>query len=229
MIKNNPRIKNNITIVDEISVIKTVVDSYFTNNEYTPYYAERAMVIGIALNFLEGIQFEDGDSIYDLIISNNDLYSLIKKFTTPSVSNIGKECSAIFDRVVNMVDDIVDFRKQKLIHQNSIEGTIENFFKDLNKAMSNFANMNVSALTPENIELAVSFMKQLKDKEITNDVLVNVIREASDFKVPENDIINGQRQEIKNQRKRLQDQDKKIKNFEKFMSEHMARNVKADK
>ena len=44
-----------------------------------------------------------------------------------------------------------------------------------------------------------------------------------------NDIINGQRQEIKNQRKRLQDQDKKIKNFEKFMSEHMARNVKADK
>lgn len=182
MIKNDPRIKNNITIVDEINAIETIADSYFTNDEYTPYYADIATVIAIALNFLEGIQFEDGDSIYDLIVSNNDIYSLVKKFTTPSVSNIGKECSAIFDRVVNMVDDIVDFRKQKLIHQNGIEGTIKDFFKDLNKSMSNFANMNVSALTPENIELAVNFMKQLKDKEITNDVLVNAMREVCNLK-----------------------------------------------
>ena len=44
MKKDIVKIKDNISIVDEITAIKSIVDYYFTDGEYTPYFAEIAKI-----------------------------------------------------------------------------------------------------------------------------------------------------------------------------------------
>ena len=54
MKKTNIRIKD-ITLVDQINAIERIVSSYFVDGEYTPYYADQALVVAIVDNFIDGV------------------------------------------------------------------------------------------------------------------------------------------------------------------------------
>lgn len=51
MIKNNLRIKENITLMDQVNAIEFISEYYFQNGRYTPYYAKTAETIAIAIIF----------------------------------------------------------------------------------------------------------------------------------------------------------------------------------
>ena len=80
----------------------------------------------------------------------------------------------------------------------------------------------------ENAELAKGFMTELKESGINEDTLTTAIRNAADqFKLPENDVIKGQRKRIAEQQEQLVEKEAKIQELLTWKREHMARNVKA--
>ena len=221
MKKNNVKIKDNITIVDEISAIKNIASYYFTDGEYTPYYAEMGKVTAIAQNFLSGVEFDEEDYIYELVMTNEDLYKCVNKFLVPSVSKSDAQYFNCMERIMKQVDDIVEFEKQKLIHNTdafSVVGTMCMAVKDI---LDNYI---------QNTELAQGFIEDLKTSGITEETLTNAVRNAANkFQMPESDVIEGQRQRIAEQQEQLQEKETEIQDLRKWKREHMARNVKAVK
>ena len=221
MKKNNVKIKDNITIVDEISAIKNIVSYYFTDGEYTPYYAEMAKITTVTQFFIEGVEFEKDDYIYELVMTNEDLYKCVNKFLVPSVSKSDAQYFNCMERIMKQVDDIVEFEKQKFIHNTdafSVVGTMCMAVKDI---LDNYI---------QNTELAQGFIEDLKTSGITEETLTNAVRKAADqFKMPESDVIEGQRERIAEQQAQLQEKEAEIQELRKWKREYMARNVKAVK
>lgn len=236
MVKNNVKIKDSITILQEIPVIESIVSYYFTDGEYTPYYAEMAKITSIAQYFLDGVKFEEDDYIYELVMQNEDIYKCVKKFLVPSMSKAESQYYELMTRIMEQVDDIVDFKKQKMIHNTDAFAVVGEMCNIIAQSLTNLANLNVQEFTPENIKVAQTFLSEMKDGTITEETLANAVRKAADnFKLSDNEIIEKQRQRIEEQQAQLQDMDKKVqdmnqkvKNFEKYRREHMARNVKSD-
>ena len=221
MKKNNVKIKDNITIVDEISAIENIAAYYFTDGEYTPYYAEMGKVTAIAQNFLSGVEFDEEDYVYELVMTNEDLYKCVNKFLVPSVSKSEAQYFNCMERIMKQVDDIVEFEKQKLIHNTdafSVVGAMCMAVKDI---LDNYV---------QNTELAQGFIEDLKASGITEETLTNAVRKAADqFKMPESDVIEGQRNKIAEQQAQLQEKEAEIQDLRKWKREYMARNVKAVK
>ena len=221
MKKNNVKIKDNITIVDEISAIENIATYYFTDGEYTPYYAEMGKVTAIAQNFLSGVEFDTEDYIYELVMTNEDLCKCVNKFLVPSVSKSEAQYFNCMERIMKQVDDIVEFEKQKLIHNTdafSVVGAMCMAVKDI---LDNYI---------QNTELAQGFIEDLKTSGITEETLTNAVRKAADqFKMSENDVIEGQRKRIAEQQEQLQEKEAEIQELRKWKREYMARNVKAVK
>lgn len=227
MKKDDVRIKSNITIIDEITAIKSMVSYYFTDNEYTPYYADMAKVTVVAENFLDGIEFDPEDYVYQLVVENDDIYKCVKKFIYPSASKLDADYFARMERVMKQVNDIVEFRKQKLIHNSDAFSIVGEMCQVIADTLSNFANLNIQALTPENIEMAKDFMSAMKDGNITEETLAAATRKAADqFKFSSNDVIEGQRQRIAEQQEQLRKKETEIQDLRKWKREHEARNIK---
>lgn len=229
MKKNNVKIKDNITVVDDISVIQNIVDYYFTDGEYTPYYADLAKVTAIAQYFLDGIEFEPGDYVYELVMKNDDIYKCVKKFIQPSMNKSDAQYCSRMENIMKQVDDIVDFKKQKMIHNTDAFSIVGEMCQVITDSLSNFANLNIQALTPENMQLAKDFMSEIKNKGITEETLTNAVRNAADqFKIPESEVIEGQRQRISEQQGQLKEKEAEIQELKKWKHEHESRNVKAE-
>lgn len=226
MKKDNVRIKNNITIVDEISAIESIVSYYFTDGEYTPYYAEMGKITAVAQNFLDGVEFEAEDYVYECVMTNDDLYKCVNKFLVPSAIKSDAQYYNRMERIMKQVEDIVEFKKQKLIHGSDTIKAIGDLCDSVTTVLNNIAKMN----SPENIQMAKEFMEEIKKNGITEETLANAARKAANqFKLPENDVIEGQRKRIAEQQEQLQEKETEIQDLRKWKREHMARNVKAVK
>ena len=226
MKKENVKIKSNITIVDEISTIQSIVEYYFTDDEYTPYYADMAKITAVAQNFLDGVEFEAEDYVYECVITNDDLYKCVNKFLVSSAIKSDAQYYNRMERIMKQVEDIVEFKKQKLIHGSDTIKAIGDLCDSVTTVLNNIAEMN----SPENIQMAKEFMEEIKKNGITEETLTNATRKAANqFKLPENDVIEGQRKRIAEQQEQLQEKETEIQDLRKWKREHMARNVKAVK
>ena len=220
MIKDNVRIKKNITIVDDIAVIESIASSYFINGKYTPYYADIAKVIAIAKNFLDGVEFDNEDNVYDLVITNDDIYKLVKKFLVSSMNKSDVHYYEKMESIMDQVKDIVEHEKQKQIHNTDALTVVGNLCELILDIVSDISNMTKS-ITPENVEIVQKFMEGLQNKDITEETLTTAIRNAADqFKLSENDIIIKQRERIVEQQKQLEEKEADIKNLRKWKREH---------
>lgn len=226
MKKENVKIKSNITIVDEISAIQSIVDYYFTDDEYTPYYADMAKITAVAQNFLDGVEFEAEDYVYECVITNDDLYKCVNKFLVPSAIKSDAQYYNRMERIMKQVEDIVEFKKQKLIHGSDAIKAIGDLCDSVTTVLNNIAKMN----SPENIQMAKEFMEEIKKNGITEETLTNAVRKAADqFKMSESNVIEGQRNRIAEQQAQLQEKEAEIQELRKWKREYMARNVKAVK
>lgn len=242
MIKNNPKIKDNITIVDKINAIESFVSSYFTEDEnngnvtkYTPYYSEIAETYAIVENFLDGIEIEDEDT-KDTLMEDEDVFNLIKKFYYNIEETDGAkkeneenfEYISIMNFVKHNVEEIVEFKKQQLVHRDeelrqklalgskSLE-KISYFFEVIGDALYNFSKLDLQLLKPENAELLKNVLLKLKDSNMTEESIANIIKGAVGFDLDKaaQDIIN--------------DKNKQIFELQKYKALYEARNVSADK
>lgn len=221
MKKDNVTIKSDITIVDEIAAIESLVSYYFTDGEYTPYYADMAKVTVVAENFLDGIEFESEDYVYQLVMENDDIYKCVKKFIEIPNSQDQEDvnCYIHMQKIMKHVEDIVEFKKQKLIHNSDAFSVVGEMCLAVKDIIDNYT---------KNTELAKEFISDLKESGINEETLANAVRKAADqFKIPENDVIEGQRKRIEEQQKQLQEKESKIQELQTWKREHMARNVKA--
>lgn len=230
MKKDNVRIKHSITIVDEIAAIESMISYYFTDGEYTPYYADMAKVTVIAENFLDGIEFEPEDYVYQLVMDNDDIYECVKKFIDipNSQDKENVDCYVRMEKIMKQVNDIVEFKKQKLIHNSDAFAVVGDMCLAVKDIIDNFARNNAAAQ---------KFISDLQESGITEETLANAVRKAADqFRLPENEVIEGQRKRIAEQQSQLQEMtgrvremNEKVKSLEAWNREYMARNVKADK
>ena len=211
MKKDNVRIKENISFVDKVNVIKEIVASYFVAGNYTPYYRERATVIAIVNNFIEGIVFENEEEDYDSVCEDIEIMEIVEKFkTTHHMCMINKN-----------VDDIVEFEKQRIIHGSSDLETIAEFCKMISNVLSNFSNLRLDLITPEAIEVGKEFVNKMKNQEITEETLANVISSIiENHKMPETEIYEHQRLRIEEQQKTLEEKENELKELRKFRKEH---------
>lgn len=211
MKKDNVRIKENISFVDKVNVIKEIVASYFVAGNYTPYYRERATVIAIVNNFIEGIEFETEEEVYDSVCEDIEIMEIVEKFkTTHHMCMINKN-----------VDDIVEFEKQRIIHGSSDLETIAEFCKMISNVLSNFSNLRLDLITPEAIEVGKEFVNKMKNQEMTEETLANVISSIiENHKMPETEIYEHQRLRIEEQQKTLEEKENELKELRKFRKEH---------
>ena len=223
MKKENVKIKSNITIVDEISTIQSIVEYYFTDGEYTPYYADMAKTTAVAQNFLDGVEFEAEDYVYQLVMENDDIYECVKKFleipTSQDKENV--DCYVRMEKIMKQVEDVVEFKKQKLIHNSDAFAIVGDMCLAVKDILDNYA---------KNSEIAQKFISDLHESGINEETLTNAVRNAADqFKMSENEVIEGQRQRIAEQQTQLQEKEAEIQDLRKWKHEHMSRNVKAVK
>lgn len=86
----NLKIKENISFDDKVMAVDYIVGRLFEFDEdgfvidYAPYYMEPAQVEAIVTFFMEGISFEDGETIYDSVIQNEEVNAMIDSFFVKS-------------------------------------------------------------------------------------------------------------------------------------------------
>ena len=216
------KVKENITPDIIAEAIEYISNSCFIGGTYNPYYRSFSEKMAIVQFFLDGIEFEDGDSLFE-ICELDDVKKLIAKFYGDKRIN---EYSPIMDTVNHNVDDIVEFRKQRLIHGvdaiESIAKNVEditgrlnefgNFIGDLDVALGNILKLDFNSINEEDIENA----RKLADKFANGD-MAKALKEAANFDIDKasQEVIDAKNEQIK----KLEERNKELE------KEHNARNV----
>lgn len=220
------KIKENITPDLIAQAIEYISNSCFIGGTYNPYYMSFTEKLAIVQYFLDGIEFEDGDSLF-VISELDDVKNLIKKFYGDKRFS---EQAALMEEVRENVKEVVEFKKQRLIHGadaiESIAKNIEditgrlnefgNFIGNLDVALGNLVNLDLSAVNKEDVENA----RKLAEKFANGD-MTKALKEAANFDIDKasQEIIDAKNEQIK----KLEERNKELER------EHNARNVLAFK
>lgn len=220
------KVKENITPDIIAEAIEYISNSCFVGGTYNPYYRGFAEKMAIVQFFLDGIEFEDGDSLF-VICELDDVKKLTAKFYGDKRVN---KYSPIMEVVNHNVDEIVEFKKQRLIHgADAIESIAKNvgiiveaidkfgnFVDELGDAISNIAKIDFDAIDEKDFDTA----KKLAEKFANGD-MAKALKEAVNF-----DIDKASQEIIDAKNKQIEELKERNALLEK---EHNARNVLAFK
>lgn len=94
-----------------VSVYFQEVEDEFGNREerYTPYLEEMGVVTAISKYLITGVEFDDGEDVFNSVIEDHDIYSLINKFLSPTEKDTDEE--QIISWIMDHVIDIVEYKK----------------------------------------------------------------------------------------------------------------------
>lgn len=197
MKKENMRIKENITISDQINVINYIIDYYFTDGEYTPYYAGIGKIEAIALYFIDGVEFDDDEYVYECVENDKELITLVHKFCYDVANgSVAKKHNTdnrkyidVMRFVIENVNEKLEFEKQKRIHCTDEKNRM---MKDINDVMEELVelakNIKYAAKpvieNPEFTTQAVSVLKKLNGADVLNrdtfiDIVMNLAKEQA--------------------------------------------------
>nr|DAG27680.1 MAG TPA: hypothetical protein [Caudoviricetes sp.] len=209
MKKTNLRIKENITLQDKINVVESIVEDYFRGGKYTPYFAPISKIVSIATYFIEGYELEDGDNLYTICMTDDDMKRLIETFVGKYAVN-----NDIMAEVNSYVEDKVDFMKSYIIHENPDLSTIVEAANVIIESLANFANMNVELMNPENLKSVMTVVQKLKDSNlpITQEMITDIIRDAAaiNFDDATKEIMDAKNKEIRD----LKEENRNLRKFE---------------
>lgn len=200
MKKDNLRIKEIITIDDIRRVIESIVSSYFTGDEYTPYYCDMAKTMAIAVNFTDGISFDKDDDIWVLSKTDKDLSNVVD---TILKNDYYKDMMEFIDKCVT---DKVDFIKQSIIHSHRDMDKIIEFCDVVIDSFKNFANLNLKNVSDIDMESVRNIISEIQDKGITVENISDAIKNAVGF-----DIDSASAEIIDDLKLQLKEKDEQIK------------------
>ena len=229
MIKDNMRIKESITLQDRINAIETIVSFYFMDGDYTPYYKDEGEISAVIRNFIDGIEFEKGESVFSAYYNDEDLRKLVNMFILKPVDkepeseedkriqNSIRELYDMMEVIREYVADKVEFEKQKYLHANPDLDKIVMTADTIIDSFENFSRMNFEILTPENLEKAQRIFNKISESgfEFTAENIVNVIRDASSFDMDEatKEIVDAKNSEIRELKEKIKKLESKKDNF----------------
>ena len=224
------KVKNTITFEDKVNAITLILNAFWDDKtgEYTPWYEEPAKVIAVAKYFIEGYELEDGENLYNLYLSDDDLRGLVDNFIYPdyeSRNETTKTYIKVMDFVNHMVYDKLNWTKENIIHANPDMDRIVKGVNVIIDTFENFANLDLTALTPDMVKDGLTFMEKIKESgfELTNENLSKIVKDAADFKIDKasQEIIDAKNEQIK----KLKEENANLK---KVQGNFSARNVLND-
>lgn len=194
------RIKKNITMFDLGNVIDTVASFIIRKDEsgviFKPYYKDMGMKIAIVQYLLEGIEFEEDDSIYDELHTNKKLNELVERFFEiykDKVSFIEDNVKEIveFRKQAYIVPDISDI-KESIVKSIELEHRLKEVALELTKKQNRILSQQVKAnefqekvmdnMTPEEIaELNKKFMSEDYDLTKISELVVKEYMDKINF------------------------------------------------
>ncbi|MCI5588546.1 MAG: hypothetical protein MR384_11810 [Lachnospiraceae bacterium] len=224
MIKDNMRIKESITLQDRINAIETIVSFYFMDGDYTPYYKDEGEISAVIRNFIDGIEFEKGESVFSAYYNDENLRKLVNMFILKPVDkepeseederiqNSIRELYDMMETIREYVADKVEFEKQKYLHANPDLDKIVMAADTIIDSFENFSQMNFEIFTPENLEKAQKIFNKISESgfELTAENIINVIKDASSFNMDEatKEIVDAKNSEIRELKEKI----KKLEN-----------------
>ena len=228
MIKDNMRIKESITLQDRINAIETIVSFYFMDGDYTPYYKDEGEISAVIRNFIDGIEFEKGESVFSAYYNDEDLRKLVNMFILKPVDkepeseederiqNSIRELYDMMETIRKYVADKVEFEKQKYLHANPDLDKIVMVVQVID-SFENFSRMNFEIFTPENLEKAQKIFNKISESgfELTTENIINVIKDASSFNMDEatKEIVDAKNSEIRELKEKIKKLENKKDNF----------------
>ena len=229
MLKDNMRIKESITLQDRINAIETIVSFYFMGGDYTPYYKDEGEISAVIRNFIDGVEFEKGESVFAAYYNDEHLRKLVNIFILEPASKDTddeeekktqdsiRECYDMMEIIREYVKDKVEFEKQKYLHANPDLDKIVMAANVIIDSFENFSRMNFEILTPENLEKAQRIFNKISESgfKLTAENIVNVIRDASSFDMDKatEEIIDSKNAEIRELKERIKKLESKKDNF----------------
>lgn len=210
------KIKENIAPDVIAEVIEYISNACFVSGTYNPYYQSFAERMAIVQYFLDGIKFEDGDSLF-VICELDDVKKLINKFY---VDERFSEQAKLMNIIRENVKEVVDYKKQRMIHGadalESIAKSVEdilgrinefsNFIDNLDVALGNLVKLDLSNISKEDIEASKDIINKIKssDFELNEKNLAKVIKDAANFDVDKasQEIIDAKNKQIEELQKR---------------------------
>lgn len=255
MKKINPQIKNEFTLKmqDEINAIEMIADMFFrettddkgnTEVKYTPYLDKIGQVNAIVRYFLEGIEFEDGEDVYDAVMEDKNIEPLVMKFMIPygeKITNPTRE-QKIMGQIMDKVYDIVEFRKANMLAKVQNESNailtykilelIEKEQEKTEKEIEATDNLNawIDEQRKQQEELNAIVTPEMQ-KEFIEKFDVNAMTEAIYNKISESDL-HKRNQEVVKLNREIREKDKIIEAQNAFAREQQkesVKNVLADK
>lgn len=219
-------IKENIAPDIVAEVIEYISNSCFIGGTYNPYYQSFTERMAIVQYFLDGIEFEDGDSLF-VICELDDVKKLINRFYGDERFS---EQAKLMKTIRENVKEVVDYKKQRMIHGADAIETIakavdkfDNYISDLGVVLENLAKLDWSNINKEDMEFSRAIIQKIasSDFELNEQTLAKVIKDAADF-----DIDKASQEIIDAKNKQIEELQKRNALLEK---EHNARNVLAFK
>ena len=202
MKKGKIEIKKNISMVDKVNAINLIVSSYFTDGEYTPYYSKMAEVMAVVTYFIEGIEFEEGEDIYDAVMQDEELNDM--------VHDILFEDDMMF--IKENARDKVEFLKQQIIHSHADTDKIIEACNVVIDSLSNFSKLNIKEMKKEDMQNASVVLEKLASTDnLTPETLSDVLKNAVGFNMDKatEEIIDAKNAEIRG----LKEENNKLKKY----------------
>ena len=182
------KIKENVEPDVIAEAIEFIANSCFVNGGYNPYYQSFAERMAVVRYFLDGIEFDENDSLF-IISEIDEIKKLVNRFFADEKFS---DSAKLMKVVRSNAEKIIEFRKERLIHgADALEliatriDEVGKFINDLDIALGNLVNLDLSNMTQEDIENG----RKLVEKMANGDV-VQVLKEAANFD------IDGATQEI---------------------------------
>ena len=202
MKKGKIEIKKNISMVDKVNAINLIVSSYFTDGEYTPYYSDMAQVMAVVTYFIEGIEFEEGEDIYNAVMQDEELVDI--------VHDVLFDDDMIF--IKNNARDKVKFLKQQIIHSHADTDRIIEACNVIIDSLENFSKLNIKEMKKEDMQNASIVLEKLASNDnLTPEVISNVLKDAVGFKMDEatEEILDAKNEQIRG----LKEENKELRKY----------------
>lgn len=203
MKKTNMKLKESLTLTEKVMAVENIVSANFIDNDYTPYYNDLAKITAVLKYFIDGIEIENNDNLFELYISDKELHDMVDSVLEMDCDNDTLENDWLF--ILEHSTLKISFLKNKLSHRNyDLEKIVEaaNVIID---SLDNFSKLKLSELTPEMIQTGTKVIQKLANNnlELNQETLSSIIKDAVAFDLDKAtaDIVDAKNAEIRELRK----------------------------
>lgn len=132
--------------------------------EYHPLFKQRGLKTALVKYLVTGLTFEDGDDIDELIYTDKSINNLFETFVV--------ENNDFYDSFVDYVNEVIEFKKRKLLNYNS---SISEKLLEILDTQKTFEDLRLEVLRKENIALE----QQIKANKYQEEIMSYMTPEES--------------------------------------------------